>query len=263
MDPRSREASVVEAHIERGVAVASLPAYLRDAKLRVMVLRLRADLPVMVGDPMLPHEAAAFAYRQAGARHIPYDFAMDAADHSRWFCSEVASAAYARLGVTLWMGLSHISSPGLASWLAAFGVRHLTTQEPADLEYDPTDIAQLLEPLRSGEARVVFGTRAFKSHSAFSFWYVVGNRAVTFVAHLLYNSWISDLMTGYKAMETELFRSLDLRERGFAIEAEITARAEEADVIAAAASDEMQAAVDFGLASPFPAAEEAVKYVYA
>jgi glycosyltransferase involved in cell wall biosynthesis len=99
-----------------------------------------------------------------------------------------------------------------------------TTIMDADLEYDPADIVMLLEPLRSGESRAVFGTRAFKSHSAFSFWYVVGNRAVTFVANLIYNSWISDLMTGYKAMETELFQSLDLRERGFAIEAEITAR---------------------------------------
>lgn len=94
----------------------------------------------------------------------------------------------------------------------------------ADLEYDPNDIALLLEPLRSGRAEVVFGTRAFKSHSAFSFWYVIGNRGVTLAANLIYNSWISDMMTGHKAMRTELFRSLDLRERGFAIEAEITAR---------------------------------------
>ena len=50
------------------------------------------------------------------------------------------------------------------------------------------------------------------------------NRAVTFAANLVYNSWVSDIMTGHKAMETELFRSLRLRERGFAIEAEITAR---------------------------------------
>jgi glycosyltransferase involved in cell wall biosynthesis len=94
----------------------------------------------------------------------------------------------------------------------------------ADLEYDPTDLALLLDPLRAGRAEAVYGTRAFKSHSAFSFWYVVGNRAVTFAANLIYNSWISDMMTGHKAMSTELFRSLDLRERGFAIEAEITAR---------------------------------------
>jgi glycosyltransferase involved in cell wall biosynthesis len=93
----------------------------------------------------------------------------------------------------------------------------------ADLEYDPHDIHAILGPLRDGE-RAVYGTRAFRSHSAFSFWYVVGNRAVTLFANLVYNSWISDLMTGQKAMATELFRSLDLRERGFAIEAEITAR---------------------------------------
>lgn len=94
----------------------------------------------------------------------------------------------------------------------------------ADLEYDPRDLRLLLEPLISGRAEVVYGTRSFKSHSAYSFWYVVGNRGVTFAANLLYNSWISDIMTGHKAMSTELFRSLDLRERGFAIEAEITAR---------------------------------------
>ncbi len=137
VEPRSRNTTLVEAHIERGVAVASLSDYLRDTKLRVMVLRLRADLPVVAAHPMLPHEAAASAWRDARERHIPYDFAMDAADHSRLFCSEVASAAYARYGLTLWMGLSHISSPGLARWLSGFGVRNFETQEPSDLEYDP------------------------------------------------------------------------------------------------------------------------------
>jgi hypothetical protein len=94
----------------------------------------------------------------------------------------------------------------------------------ADLEYSPADIPALIEPLLRGEAEAVFGTRGFQSHSAYSFWYVAGNRMVTFVANLLFNSWISDIMTGHKALRTELFRSLRLRERGFAIEAEITAR---------------------------------------
>jgi glycosyltransferase involved in cell wall biosynthesis len=52
----------------------------------------------------------------------------------------------------------------------------------------------------------------------------IGNRTVTLAANVLYNAWISDLMTGQKALGTELFRSLDLRERGFAVEAEIAAR---------------------------------------
>jgi glycosyltransferase involved in cell wall biosynthesis len=99
-----------------------------------------------------------------------------------------------------------------------------STVMDSDLEYSPDDLPALLSPLRRGDARAVFGTRGFQAHSAYSFWYVLGNRVVTFAANLVYNSWVSDIMTGHKAMETELFRSLKLRERGFAIEAEITAR---------------------------------------
>ena len=76
----------------------------------------------------------------------------------------------------------------------------------------------------SGRSNVVFGSRAFTSHSAYGFWYVIGNKFVTFLTNLLFNAWISDVMTCHKAMRTELFRSLPLRERGFAIEPEIAAR---------------------------------------
>jgi dolichol-phosphate hexosyltransferase len=94
----------------------------------------------------------------------------------------------------------------------------------ADLEYSASDLPALLDPLQAGTAEAVYGTRGFQAHSAYSFWYVIGNRTVTFAANLVYNSWVSDIMTGHKAMRTELFRSLGLRERGFAVEAEITAR---------------------------------------
>lgn len=94
----------------------------------------------------------------------------------------------------------------------------------ADLEYRAADLGHVLEPLVSGQASVVFGTRAWTSQSSFSFWYVMGNKAVTFATNILYNCWISDVMTCHKAMRTELFRSLPLRERGFAIEPEIAAR---------------------------------------
>jgi len=94
----------------------------------------------------------------------------------------------------------------------------------ADLEYNAADLALVLAPLVSGEASVVFGTRAWASHTAYSFWYVVGNKSVTLATNLLYNCYISDVMTCHKAMHTELFRSLPLRERGFAIEPEIAAR---------------------------------------
>lgn len=137
VDSATHRAYTIEAHIERGVAVSTAEEYLADKKLRIMVLRPRADLPALVKDPMLPHRAASEAIRRARAEHIPYDFAMDYTDPSRLFCSEVASAAYRDQGIILWTGISTISSSGLRRWLASFGVRHFQTQEPSDLEYDP------------------------------------------------------------------------------------------------------------------------------
>lgn len=99
-----------------------------------------------------------------------------------------------------------------------------TTVIDADLEYDPADSAKLLDPLLDEKADAVFGVRGFEAHSAHSFWYVVGNKTVTLAGNFLYNSWISDLMTCHKMIRTEVFRSLRLRENGFAIEPEITAR---------------------------------------
>jgi hypothetical protein len=136
VDPKTHLLKLIESHIERGVTISTPEEYLNDKKLRVMVLRLRSDLPVMVKDPLLPHKAAAFAMETARSRHIPYDFSMDYQSSEKLFCSEVASSAYSEVGVTLWMGLSHITSPGLRQWLADFGVSHFETQEPSDLEYD-------------------------------------------------------------------------------------------------------------------------------
>jgi glycosyltransferase involved in cell wall biosynthesis len=110
----------------------------------------------------------------------------------------------------------------------ATAVRHATgtyaTIMDADLEYDPQQIAPLLRPLLEGEAEAVYGVRGFDAHSAYSFWYVVGNKLVTTAANALYNRWLSDIMTCQKVLPTELFRALKLRESGFAFEAEITAR---------------------------------------
>jgi len=137
VDPDTRTANIVEAHIERGVVVSTVEEYLNDKKLRVMLLRPRADLPQLVKNPMLPHEAAKRAYERATREHVPYDFEMNYRDHTELFCSEVASAEYEALGMKLWMGISHLSAPGLQKWLRAFGVRYFETQEPSDLEYDP------------------------------------------------------------------------------------------------------------------------------
>jgi glycosyltransferase involved in cell wall biosynthesis len=94
----------------------------------------------------------------------------------------------------------------------------------ADLEYSPEDLNTLLPPLLDGTANAVFGVRAFDGFTSHSYLYVLGNRAVTLAANVLFNVYVKDLMTMHKAIRTDIFRSLPLRERGFAIEAEITAR---------------------------------------
>ncbi|SCE71756.1 Glycosyl transferase family 2 [Micromonospora viridifaciens] len=94
----------------------------------------------------------------------------------------------------------------------------------ADLEYDPQDIPRLLEPVLDGRATVVYGNRTFGSHSAYSFWYVMGNKGVTMAANVLFNSYIGDLETCFKLMPLQLYRSLQVRSRGFGMEAEVTGK---------------------------------------
>ena len=137
IDSATRAVTVIEAHIEKGVALTTAEGYLADKKLRVMVMRPRADLPALQRDPMLPHKAATAMLERSRSEHIPYDFAMDYVDSAKLFCSEVASQAYRTQGLDLWMGRSTISRTGLRTWLASFGVTHFETQEPSDLEYDP------------------------------------------------------------------------------------------------------------------------------
>ncbi len=132
-----QEVSVVEAHIEAGVTVATLEQYLEDTKLRIMVLRLDDSLEQLQEDPMLPHRAATAALTEARERHVPYDFAMHYEEPSKKFCSEVASAPYGDLGIELWEGLTTMSSSGTTAWLSALGVEQFETHGPSDLEYDP------------------------------------------------------------------------------------------------------------------------------
>lgn len=96
--------------------------------------------------------------------------------------------------------------------------------QDADLEYDPTQFTDMLEPVRRGVATVVYGSRAFASHTAYSYWYVVGNRLVTAAVNVLYNVYLSDMETCYKLMPLDVARSLQLEARGFELEPEVTAK---------------------------------------
>ena len=94
----------------------------------------------------------------------------------------------------------------------------------ADLEYDAAEFPLLLAPIERGRAEVVYGSRSFAAHSAYSFWFVIGNKVVTLWANILFNSYLSDVETCFKVMPLALWRSLDLRADGFDVEPEITAK---------------------------------------
>jgi glycosyltransferase involved in cell wall biosynthesis len=94
----------------------------------------------------------------------------------------------------------------------------------ADLEYNPDNYRELLRPIFDGEATVVYGTRSWGAHTAYSFWYVLGNKLVSFFASFLFNSWLSDIYTCFKLAPVEVWRSLELSENKFGIEAEFTGK---------------------------------------
>jgi dolichol-phosphate hexosyltransferase len=94
--------------------------------------------------------------------------------------------------------------------------------QDCDLEYDPNEYGKLLEPITNGDAEVVYGTRAFASHTAFSFWFVIGNKLVTLATNILFNCYLTDMETCYKVMPLEVARKLRLTARGFELEPQIT-----------------------------------------
>jgi glycosyltransferase involved in cell wall biosynthesis len=102
----------------------------------------------------------------------------------------------------------------------------ITVIQDADMEYDPVDIPQLIDPIQRGAADVVFGSRLSggRAQRAYLFWHRVGNKFLSLLTNVLYNTTISDMETGYKAFRTDVLRSLELTENGFGIEPEITAQ---------------------------------------
>jgi glycosyltransferase involved in cell wall biosynthesis len=94
----------------------------------------------------------------------------------------------------------------------------------ADLEYDPRDLGKLLRPLLEGQARVVYGSRFTGERRNMFFWHWVGNRFLSLVTNVLYNTTLSDMETCYKMFDAELLRSLRLTANRFEFEPEVTAK---------------------------------------
>ena len=109
------------------------------------------------------------------------------------------------------------------------GFQHATGDfiliQDADLEYDPREYRTLVQPLLEGRARVVYGSRFRGGPSkAMFFRHMLGNRFLTLVTNVLYDTIITDMETGYKCFCADVVRSIPLRARGFELEPELTAK---------------------------------------
>jgi len=96
--------------------------------------------------------------------------------------------------------------------------------QDADLEYDPRDYPLILAPLTEGRADAVYGVRGFAGQTSYSFWFVMGNKVVTFATNVLFDCYLSDIETGYKVLRLELWKRLNLSGARFDIEPDITVR---------------------------------------
>ncbi len=100
----------------------------------------------------------------------------------------------------------------------------LVAIQDADLEYSPEEFPMLIELICEGRADVVYGSRFLGRHRVFLFTHYLGNRFLTLVTNVLYNTMLSDMETCYKVMRAEVLRSMTLRSNRFGIEPELTAK---------------------------------------
>ena len=91
----------------------------------------------------------------------------------------------------------------------------ITVIQDADMEYDPLEVPALIEPIERDIADVVYGSRLAggRPQRAYLFWHLMGNRFLSLVTGVLFNTTLSDMETGYKAFRSEILKSLVLRER--------------------------------------------------
>ena len=137
---------------------------------------------------------------------------------------EILTALQRELGFTLLLQERNMGK-GAALRRGFEAVRgDLVVIQDADLEYSPEEFPSLIELICQGRADVVYGSRFLGRHRVFMFTHYAGNRFLTLLTNVLYNTMLSDMETCYKVMRTEVLRSMTLHADGFGIEPELTAK---------------------------------------
>jgi glycosyltransferase involved in cell wall biosynthesis len=110
------------------------------------------------------------------------------------------------------------------------GLRYVTGDlviiQDADLEYDPSEYPKLMAPILDGNADVVYGSRFLGGgpHRVHLFWHYVGNKFLTILSNMFTNLNLTDMETCYKLFRTEIIKNINIEQKGFGIEPEITAK---------------------------------------
>jgi glycosyltransferase involved in cell wall biosynthesis len=108
------------------------------------------------------------------------------------------------------------------------GLAHVTGDvviiQDADLEYDPADYPLLLDPIIKGRSKVVYGSRFLGPHKAMYFWHSVGNKMLTLLTNVLFDTTLTDMETCYKVFTAEIAQSLKLKSNRWGFDPEITAK---------------------------------------
>lgn len=127
-------------------------------------------------------------------------------------------------GITV---ITHKENKGKGAAIRA-GLKHVTGDytliQDADLEYDPQDIISLINPVATDKAEVIYGSRFLGPHKNMLFWHFLGNKFLSFVTNILFNTTLSDMEVCYKLIPTKLIKSFNLKSDRFGFEPEITAK---------------------------------------
>ncbi|HUS15385.1 MAG TPA: glycosyltransferase family 2 protein [Chloroflexia bacterium] len=96
--------------------------------------------------------------------------------------------------------------------------------QDADLEYDPSEYPLLIGPILKGRSKAVYGSRFLGPHKAMYFWHQVGNKGLTLVTNILFDTTLTDMETCYKVFTADIARKLDIKSERWGIDPEITAK---------------------------------------